>query len=566
MGFCISLAVSHGQERGMKPIQIPVNGTPSTLYNKSYALLIGVSDYQTGWSQLPGVREDMATVQQALELNGFTVNLIMNPNSGQLYKAFTDFISLYGQDLDNRLLFFYAGHGYTLKTAYGEELGYIVPVDAPNPNYDPSGFQNKAMEMAQVEIYARRLQSKHALFLFDACFSGTLFSNTRAIPEIITYKTTMPVRQFITSGSADETVPDKSIFTQQFVSGIEGDADVDRNGFITGSELGEFLQTNVVNYTQNMQHPQYGKIRSPNLDKGDFVFPVSPEGLAAAGTVETSGAGNSDRSEKNLPEQRTVTTAATPPPVQPRQPFPAENVSPSRKTNETKKPAVESNELIPMVFVEGGTFLMGDQHKGPNTTPQHTVKLNDFYIGKYEVTRKQWKEVMGTDPSSFDPCEECPVDRVSWKDAQAFVDRLSQQTGKRYRLPTDAEWEFAARGGNKSTGLRYAGCQDPRTVSWMRSNADGRTHPVGQKWSNELGIYDMSGNVLEWCHDWYDPKYYRMKGTQVNPMGPVKGKNKVVRGGSYKYDPMMQTVTSRLDIGDESKYSDIGFRVVMEPD
>lgn len=133
--------------------------------------------------------------------------------------AFTDFISLYGQDLDNRLLFFYAGHGYTLKTAYGEELGYIVPVDAPNPNYDPSGFQNKAMEMAQVEIYARRLQSNHALFVFDACFSGSLFTG-KSLPAPLSVKALEPVREFITSGSADEQVPDESIFCRQFIQAL----------------------------------------------------------------------------------------------------------------------------------------------------------------------------------------------------------------------------------------------------------------------------------------------------------------------------------------------------------
>ncbi|MFH1937760.1 MAG: caspase family protein, partial [Bacteroidota bacterium] len=188
------------QDRGMKPVQVPLDGKTTTLYSNSHALVIGASDYHSGWTQLPGVRDEINLVKSALERNGFAVEVVMNPTTDQLYKAFTDFISNYGQEVDNRLLFFFAGHGYTLKTTYGEELGYIVPVNAPNPNYDPSGFQNKSMEMAQVEIFARRLQAKHALFVFDACFSGSLFSNTRAIPEIITYKTTLPVRQFITSG------------------------------------------------------------------------------------------------------------------------------------------------------------------------------------------------------------------------------------------------------------------------------------------------------------------------------------------------------------------------------
>ena len=128
------------------------------------------------------------------------------------------------------------------------------------------------MGMRQMELYAESIQAKHALFLFDSCFSGSLFAITRAVPESISYKTTRHVRQFITSGSADEIVPDRSIFRRQFVEALEGEGDVNRDGYVTGTELGEFLQDKVVNYSRNAQHPQYGKIRNPNLDKGDFVF------------------------------------------------------------------------------------------------------------------------------------------------------------------------------------------------------------------------------------------------------------------------------------------------------
>jgi len=150
------------------------------------------------------------------------------------------------------------------------------------------------MDMVQMEVFAKRIQAKHALFLFDSCFSGSIFSLSRAVPTNIGYKTAKPVRQFITSGSADEQVPDQSIFRQQLVSALEGKGDLDGDGFVTGTELGEFLQTRVVNYSRGAQHPQYGKIRSPHLDEGDFVFTLSggdegtgalaqaPEGPAAA--------------------------------------------------------------------------------------------------------------------------------------------------------------------------------------------------------------------------------------------------------------------------------------------
>lgn len=247
---------------------------PVKLYRGSYALLIGVSNYTDGWPSLPGVRKDIEDVKKALEEHGFQCVVVSNPRHDQLDEAFREFINRYCMDVENRVIFYFAGHGHTLRQSYGEEMGYIIPADAPNPNSNPQGFIAKAMAMQQLEVYAKQIQSKHALFLFDACFSGSIFSLSRAIPENITYKTAKPVRQFITSGGADETVPDKSVFREQLISALNGEADVNKDGFVTGTELGEFLQDRVVNYSRNSQHPQYGKIRNPNLDKGDFVFSI----------------------------------------------------------------------------------------------------------------------------------------------------------------------------------------------------------------------------------------------------------------------------------------------------
>ncbi len=269
-------------------------GNPILLYQESHALVIGISEYTNGWPDLPGVKKDVEAVKTALETLGFNVIVHMDLDKNGIDQAFADFISQYGQGPENRLLFYFAGHGHTVKTTYGEDLGYIVPADAPNPHHELAKFQSKAMEMQQVEIYAKRVQSKHAMFLFDACFSGSLFALSRAVPEVINYKTAKPVRQFITSGSADETVPDESIFRQQFARALQGEADRDKDGYVTGTELGEFLQTSVVNYSRNAQHPQYGKIRNPNLDKGDFVFLVPLEETGSVGEVAPAGPKPSD--------------------------------------------------------------------------------------------------------------------------------------------------------------------------------------------------------------------------------------------------------------------------------
>jgi uncharacterized protein (TIGR02145 family) len=270
--FCGALScVMMAQQRGFVPVS--VSGSSNILYKQSHALIIGMSNYTNGWPSLQGVKNDIQAVQAVLENNGFNVEVQENLSKEQTDKVFSDFITKYGQEAENRLLFYFAGHGHTVKTTFGEVIGYIVPIDAPNPNTNQSGFMSKSMPMSRIEEYAKMAQSKHALFLFDACFSGALFAMSRAIPDVISHNTSLPVRQFITSGSESETVPDKSLFCEQFVSALTTSfADANKDGYLTGTELGMYLQTNVVNYSHNSQHPQYGKIRNPYLDKGDFVF------------------------------------------------------------------------------------------------------------------------------------------------------------------------------------------------------------------------------------------------------------------------------------------------------
>lgn len=275
IAFLFPVICLMAQQRGIKYIQVTVEGSNTTLYKQSHALLIGVCNYANGLPSLPGVQGDINAVKAALEKNGFDVTVVMNPDRAGLDKTYNDFIGKYGQDVDSRLLFYFAGHGYTKKMSYGDDLGFLLPSDAVDPNKNPNTFQSKALPMTLIETYALQIQSKHALFLFDACFSGAIFSPSRAVPEAITYKTTQQVRQFITSGSANETVPDQSIFRQQFIRALNGDGDLNKDGYMTGAELGEFLQTNVVNYSYNTQHPQYGKIRRQNLDQGDFVFVIN---------------------------------------------------------------------------------------------------------------------------------------------------------------------------------------------------------------------------------------------------------------------------------------------------
>ena len=194
---------------------------------------------------------------------------------------------------------------------------------------------------------------------------------------------------------------------------------------------------------------------------------------------------------------------------------------------------VKDGISIDMVRVEAGTFTMGAtaEMKDPygEEKPTHQVTLtNDYYIGKYEVTQALWKAVMGNNPSCFKG-DNLPVETVTWDDCQEFISQLNRITGKTFRLPTEAEWEYAARGGKKGRGCQYSGSNNLSDVAWYKDNSDSKTHAVGSKQANELGIYDMSGNVWEWCQDWYG-RY--SKSSQTNPTGATSGSYRVLRGGS----------------------------------
>ena len=188
-----------------------------------------------------------------------------------------------------------------------------------------------------------------------------------------------------------------------------------------------------------------------------------------------------------------------------------------------------------MIRVEAGTFKMGSETGSKDEKPVHSVTLtNDYYIGETEVTQELWEAVMGSNPSYFGGAQN-PVEQVSWDDCVAFINKLNSLTGQNFRLPTEAEWEYAARGGNKSRNYTYSGSNNLVDVAWCKDNSNSKTHPVKTKAPNELGIYDMSGNVLEWCEDWYDFSYYQ-NAPSTNPTGPASGSYRVRRGGCWGYD------------------------------
>jgi formylglycine-generating enzyme required for sulfatase activity len=245
----------------------------------------------------------------------------------------------------------------------------------------------------------------------------------------------------------------------------------------------------------------------------------------------------------------------------------------------------QATQTIEMVSVKGGTFTMGCTiEQGSdcygNESPAHPVTLSDFYIGKYEVTQKEWYDIMGVNPaaSGYGLGSNYPVYYVSWNDivgtsgasevingityyANGFIYKLNQKTGKKYRLPTEAEWEFAARGGISSKGYKYSGSNTVYNVAWYYSISYS-THLVGTKSPNELGIYDMSGNVWEWCADWYGSY---SSAAQTNPTGPTSGSGRVVRGGGWRDDARRARVSFRTANSPGLRHNSIGFRVACSP-
>jgi formylglycine-generating enzyme required for sulfatase activity len=237
---------------------------------------------------------------------------------------------------------------------------------------------------------------------------------------------------------------------------------------------------------------------------------------------------------------------------------------------------------IEMVEVKGGTFTMGcTSEQGDDCfdgeKPAHRVTLSDFYIGKYEVTQKQWQAVTGSNPSRFKG-DNLPVEKVSWEDVQEFIRKLNAKAGRNYRLPTEAEWEYAARGGVQSRGTKYSGSNTVDGVAWYYGNSGDKalgdsnwnendlnnnhckTHPVGQKLPNELGLYDMSGNVWEWCSDRY---VAYGSDSQSNPEGAVSGSLRVLRGGGwFNYAQIMRVPFRSISAPDFRNYG-LGFRLAF---
>jgi formylglycine-generating enzyme required for sulfatase activity len=674
-----------GQTRGLTPVSVKVTDNDSLLYRESHALVIGISSYdlypKNGWLPLPGVRDDVREVKRALELHGFDVEVLEDATRKQFDDTLTEFIKKYGGDSENRLLIYFAGHGHNLKINYGAQQGYLVPIDAPEPRINRDEFKAKAISMYNIETYAKQIEAKHALFILDACFSGSFFATRSSIPASISHNTSQPVRQFITSGKATEQVKDVSVFRQQFVRALTtNDADKPGDGYLTGSELGQFLYEEVSNYTNGFQHPQYGKINYYNLDKGDFVF-VLPQQVNVQTTENRSEAfeekaRTADSISMNetpnwvkpvepviIKEQPLVLNAQlltneemssfvkTPPGghlevfseiagvlyingIQQRSvpvgvTFFLRNIKPGKHYMEIRgderwtgnivieldkmtRVKAEKKSPIPlgdfveqiagedfhMVGIQGSAVIMVYEPREDSAVSDATSSVfDDFAMMQYEVTVSQFSRFIAETGYLTDADQRIggyasyiikgnskvkatqlnwmyssegdirsretynhPVVHVSWNDAMAFAAWASAKSGKSWRLPTEAEWEYAANGGEN---FLYAGSDTIDLVAWYWKNSNKVTHPVGQKLPNRYNIYDMCGNVREWCLDpelsTIDPS--NETSTETNSVDPKY----VVRGGSCDLMAQFCQVIARNAVEQSYRDNSVGFRLVLIP-
>ncbi len=600
--------------------------------------------------------------------------------SEELEDALKSFFLIQGEREDSRLFVWFAGHGHTID---GE--GYLVPADAPRPEAG-ARFRFKALSMRRFGEWVREARSRHVLAVFDSCFAGTIFSASRNLPPaVVTRAATLPVRQFIASGEAEQEVSDDGLFRELFLRALDGDenADMNRDGYLTGSELGMYLTNQVANLTDAVQTPRYGKLRDKKYNRGDFVFllaggeppppsvPPSPPPTAApsrprlnvrsnvtGAKVYLDGAfvGNTNLEGREIVAGRHLVRVEMPGYEPREESFRADpgrtvsmsvdlfprirkgrvfaNVAPENARIEfpgasggfrqgieldpglyrisISAPGYETKEIrfdlaqgedkrldavlqpsggIPgpantkrfrndlgmeFVYIEPGTFTMGSPPDEPGRDDDevaHRVTLTKgFYLQTTEVTQGQWEAVMGGNPSYFKKCgKKCPVEGVSWEDAQRFIEMLNDRDGRiQYRLPTEAEWEYAARAGTAGP-FAFGKC-----LSTDQANFNGNfpipgcpkgesrhtTVPVASFPANARGLHDMHGNVFEWCQDWYG---VYAGNPETDPAGPEQGASRVLRGGSFDNFARYCRSANRSGFDPSDSHSKFGFRLAAPP-
>lgn len=546
---------------------------PEPIYGASHALLISVANYRGasngGWEPLPSTTREMDDLAAALRSHGFAVRRVNDPDAVELRTEIRRFVAQHGRRADHRLLIFFAGHGHTDPDT---EMGYIVPVDASDPHRFSGDFYTKAMPITELNTLAHEIKARHALFLFDSCFSGTVFQSRSldAPPanrrQYLRDVLDVPVRQMIAAGRANEKVPSRSTFTPLLIDLLTGRRRASDDAYLTGSDIGRWLTQNLPSF-QPDQHPHSGFVPG-RWDLGDMVFQVGPA---------ASSSGHS-----------------------------AVALLPFRRFRDCHDGSCPWMRILP-----AGHFTMGSPEsevgRKADEGPQHEVTVvQPFAVMETEVTVGLFKVFLRLsgykidggcqlwdgeggvkhDPwrswrkplAAVDQADNHPVVCVNWNDAQTFADWMSRHTGQHYRLLTEAEWEYAARAGSQAAFsfgadadqiCRHGNVADRSAkgtllgaaISSIAACDDGHayTAPVGSFEPNAFGLYDLHGNAWEWVqdcrHDYTAP---------VRTAGAVESMNcaeRLLRGGGWISHPRVVRSAARLYVEPSSRYVGAGFRL-----
>jgi formylglycine-generating enzyme required for sulfatase activity len=483
--------------------------------------VIGIDGYQsTDVPALTGAVRDAENVAAELRKQGFEVKVLLNEKATGVRIR-----EVLGDEMPNRLgpedrlLVFFAGHGVSTGEGDGA-IGYLLPVDGSRAKP-----RSRGIPMTELAGWFNDYKCKHVMFVADACYSGLALS-TRALglspaqSDYLREITRQPVRMIMTAGGKGQEANEwqgQGLFTRFFLEAIRGGADADRDGIVTSDEVAAYVKPNVtqtaMTYLRARQTPLVGR-----RGEGEFVFVTGRAAAPATLQMEMEPAARpSPRPRPKVTAPAAAVALARPAPV-------AAAPAPSSET--------AGSDGAPMVLIPAGEFTMGSNDGEANEKPPHRVSISAFYLDKYEVTFDLYDKFSDA-TGRAKPADQGwgrgsrPVINVTWDDAKAYCD----WAGK--RLPTEAEWEYACRAG--SAGKWCFGDDEGRLgeYAWYEYawySMPGRTHPVGEKRANAFGLFDMHGNVWEWCADWYGSY---SDGPSQDPPGPASGSGRVRRGGSW---------------------------------
>lgn len=483
------------------------------------ALVIGNAVYS--FSPLKNPVNDASDMAVLLQKLGFTVILKKNINLREMEEAIQDFGSRLKQGGVG--LFYFAGHGLQVNG-----VNYLVPIGARIDK--EADIKYEAVDAGKILDEMANAKNGFNIVILDACRDNPVTRRFRSASRGLAIIGSAPVGAYISYSTGPGQVA------------LDGEG---RNSPFAAAlmhymkEPGLTIEQVFKNVRHRLGQETGGRQIPWELSslEGDFFF-VTGQGPAAGRTRET-GEG---------PE--VIATRTRPQLI--RSPF----------AQKTFKDTVTGMEFL---LVPAGCFQMGDGFGdgSPAEKPPHEVCLDSFYLSKYEVTQGQWKKVMGVNPAHFKDCgDDCPVESVNWTEVQAFIAELGKMSGEAYRLPTEAEWEYAARSGGKME--KWAGTSSENKLgdyAWYDANSLDRTHPVGKKEPNALGLYDMSGNVWEWTSDFYADIYYQ-KSPRDNPRGPDEGVDRSLRGGCWLDRPRDCRAAIRFHFAPTNAFKSIGFRMV----